>query len=269
LIIPGTPDSVLWRHPPQPAELRDNEVHVWRAALDVPADRLARLRTTLRPDERLRAGRYHFDRDRDRFTAARGILRELLATYLRTTPAAINFRYGSAGKPALDGAQSDSRLKFNISHSHGTGLFAFARNRELGVDVELMREEFIGQGIAEHYFSAREVAELIALDPGTRTSGFFACWARKEAYIKATGLGLQTELHSFSVSLTPGAPATLISTDADRWSIQGLPPMDSFAGALVVEGRGCDLKFWEVNDSDAAGDGSVSPRAPIALTDDI
>ena len=201
------------------------------------------MRSSLSADEKSRADRFVFAGDRDRFVAARGILRELLGSYAGTAPAELKFDYGSQSKPELSPAHPP--IRFNLSHSHGLAVYAFARERHLGIDLELIQPEFAGDEIAERYFSAPELAELRALPPETRAEGFFLCWTRKEAYVKARGEGLQISLASFDVSLTPGKEERLRSDDALRWQLHSFQPAPQYVGALVAENRVSHLNQWE------------------------
>jgi 4'-phosphopantetheinyl transferase len=203
------------------------------------------LEGTLAEDERLRAGRFIFERDRNSFVAARGILRDLLGGYIGCRPETIAFVYGPRGKPALaNQSQSPSPLSFNLSHAHGLALIGIGREREIGVDVELIRPEFAGEEIAKRYFSPKEIDELGKLPAELRADGFFLCWTRKEAYIKAKGDGLHIPLESFDVSLTPGLPARLNSADQARWSLRSLAPEPDYAAAMVAEGYDWQLRQW-------------------------
>jgi 4'-phosphopantetheinyl transferase len=177
---------------------------------------------------------------------ARGILRELLAGYTGRQPTEIEFQYGAQGKPALRAEDSPApRICFNVSHSHGLSVYAFALDRRLGIDIELIRSDFGGTEIAERYFSPDEVAELNALPPQMRAKAFFLCWTRKEAYLKARGEGLQIPLASFSVSLTPGSREELRAQDRGRWELGAFDPGAGYAGALVAEGQQPSLRFYD------------------------
>jgi 4'-phosphopantetheinyl transferase len=246
-----------WASPPHPLVLEADAVHVWAAPLDPPAAAVGRNAALLAPDERTRAERFRFDRDRRRFTVARGVLRTLLGRYLATDPRAVAFRYESHGKPVLADAFAAHGIRFNVSHSGEMALFAFARGRELGVDVEEVRRMEDGLDIAERFFSQAEVAAFRALPDEIRDDAFFNCWTRKEAYIKAVGEGLSFPLHVFDVSLAPGEPARLLASrdpqQAERWSLRGLPdPAPGYRAALVVEGEGWDVACWRW-DAAAAG----------------
>ena len=125
----------------------------------------------------------------------------------------------------------------------------FASSMKLGIDIEKIRPQVAFEGIESRYFSPKERAELETLPLDLRPEGFFLCWTRKEAYVKARGEGLKVPLESFSVSLTPGKPAVLRSSDEERWSLYSLDPATGFVAALVVEGRGHRLQFWEWNEA--------------------
>jgi 4'-phosphopantetheinyl transferase len=181
--------------------------------------------------------------------AARGGLRDVLSRYTGTTPESLRFSYGGHGKPFLGDEGGGGLLRFNVSHSNGVALYAVAAGREVGVDIEHVREDFAGLDIAERFFSSREVAALRALPGAERPGAFFDCWTRKEAYIKARGEGLSCPLHLFSVSLTPGQPAALLCTDdepqeAARWSLVELFPGEGFRAALAVRGEVPSLSCW-------------------------
>lgn len=257
--------------------LAPGEVHIWRASQTVEPPVLSRLHALLDADEKARAERFVFGRDRDRFMVTHGILRQLLAAYIGCAPAEIGFEYGPQGKPSLnssrldrvktkpfdragtmlppadsfeshaaepppfDRANSRPRVRFNMSHSQGLAMFAFTLDRELGIDVEMIRSDFGGEDIAKRYFSRDEVAELMSLPPEMRAKAFFLCWSRKEAYIKARGQGLQIPLTSFSVSLTPGAPERLRADDASRWELHSFQPHENYAGALIAEAGGLSV----------------------------
>lgn len=234
-----------WAAPPPELRLQENEIHLWRASLDCEAAVLRRLEAVLAPEEASRAAKFVFARDRDHFIAARGILRELLGAYLHCAAAAVAIGYGEQGKPTLGGADFREPLHFNLSHAQGLAVYAFSFGREVGVDLESIRPDFATQDIAKRFFAPEEVEELESLPPGLRALGFFLCWTRKEAYIKARGEGLQIPLDSFRVSLTPGEPESLTSDDGARWSLRAFYPAEGFAGAVVGEGQDWKLRYWD------------------------
>lgn len=238
-----------WTSPPKKLTLRNDEVHVWRAALDVQASQVQSLRRTLTTDERARAVRFHFQKDREHFIVARGLLRAILGRYLAVEPSQLRFSYSLYGKPSLTRESGGGDLCFNLSHADGLALYAVTRGRQLGIDLECVRAELADKQVAERFFSPREVAELRTFSGSMLPQAFFNCWTRKEAYIKARGEGLSVPLNQFDVSLAPGEPAALLSSSCDdqafRWSLVALNPAAGYVAALAVEGHGWLLKCWQ------------------------
>jgi 4'-phosphopantetheinyl transferase len=235
-----------WRPAPTRPRLSREEVHVWRATLSRADDEVEALRALLSEDEADRAGRFHFQRDRTRFTVARATLRQILGSYLSLPPQLLRFEYNEFGKPTL----SDAPLSFNLSHAGDVALYAVARGREVGVDIEAVREGVGCEELAARFFSRGEAETLLALPPEARTRAFFDCWTRKEAYVKALGSGLSQPLDGFDVSLAPGEPAALLRSRADareaaRWTLRELSPGDGYAAAVAVEGGGWRLLCWD------------------------
>ena len=230
--------------------LPDDEVHLWRVDLAAVAAGEERWRPILSPDEQARASRFHFSRDRQSFTATRALLRTILASYVGREPAELVFNYSQKDKPSLssDGNQiTANQIAFNVSHSGEVSLMAFARGRQLGVDVEQARENFDPEALAQRFFLAHEQRQLAVLAPSEKFHGFFRCWTRKEAYIKATGTGLSHPLDQFDVSLRPGDDNALLATrpdpaEAARWSLRDLSSGEGYLAALCVQGHGWRLK---------------------------
>lgn len=239
--------SLEWCPPPKPLIMAQNEVHVWRASLDLRPSRLSSLQQVLSGDERQRAERFVAQKDRDAFVAARGLLRLILGRYLGLEPESLHFCYGSYGKPALAPEFNPERLCFNLSHSGKMALYAVALNGELGVDLERL-EVLNYEAIAQRFFSSQESATLLALPVNARREAFFNCWTRKEAFVKAQGRSIAL-LNQFEVSLAPKA-AALLSIDGNsqagtRWTLQALNPGFGYAAALAIAGRTWQIKCWQ------------------------
>jgi 4'-phosphopantetheinyl transferase len=204
----------------------------------------------LSDDERHRALCFHFEQNRNRYTARRGVLRLILGRYLGTEPGALKFCYGPQGKPRLAKSHASARLRFNVTHSHGLALYALALQREVGIDLERVCDRVEFERIAAAFFSARERAALTNVAARVRQRAFFACWTRKEAYLKARGDGLTLPLDQFDVSLAPGDPARLLAVrgkplEASRWMLQELSLGVDYVAALAVEGQGWRLASWD------------------------
>ena len=176
--------------------LPDGAIHLWRANLDLDAATIAGYRELLAPDELTRAGRYRRARDRDRFIVARGTLRVLLGRYLARDAAAIRFHYLCAcgrpdcplegRKPALDPASGGDWLHFNVSHAEGLALYAIARDRPVGVDLELYRVGLDPAELAPTVLAAQEWTALSALPPAEQRAQFFQYLDRQGSLSEGT-----------------------------------------------------------------------------------
>lgn len=237
-----------WQPAPERLILEPGWVHVFRLRLDLPVGALAGL---LSADERERAARYRFERDQIHFTCARGQLRQVLANYLQIDPREVQFCTNPHGKPALTGhsALHLPQLEFNLSHSGERGLLAVCETMAVGIDIELKRENLERDNIAQRFFAPAEVAALNALPAEQQFEAFFACWTRKEAYMKARGRGLSIPLESFEVSLAPDQPARLLKRDPEApnrpYTLLALNPGPGYAAAVAVEGQAAGLRLWD------------------------
>ena len=218
------------------------DVHLWPLVLDGTAIRQDHYEPLLSTDEAARAVRFHFARDRRRFVAGRGTLRMILARYKDVSRRELRFTYGSAGKPSLAAQLDGQGLEFNLSHCDHMGLLAVARHRVLGVDIERIRPARDLRALASRFFAPEEVTALESLPASLYAQAFFACWTRKEAFLKALGAGLTVPLDDFVVSVDPGKPARLLSTrwrprEADRWSLTDIVVGPDFRAALAIAGK--------------------------------
>lgn len=216
----------------------EEEVHIWRIALDRGAD-LGELTGILSADERKRVGRFRFERDRRRAIVRRAALRQILADYLKASPAELEFSCGPQGKPALVEKWAHAVWHFNLSFSHELALCAVAR-QPLGIDIEWRRPVENAALVAKHFFTPAEVqlqTEAADADPV-----FLTHWARKEALIKATGSGLSVPLNSFDVSAVSHVRHWQVTLpDAagrpSTWWICDLAPPPEYLAALATAFR--------------------------------
>lgn len=236
-----------WSPPPALAGFTtDHQVDIWRVRLDLPPSSVQLLEKSLSTDETNRAARFYFLADRNRYIISHGSLRKILALYLHCEPEQLRFSVNAYGKPSLD----QEGLEFNLSHSGDLALIGITRGRKIGVDVEKVRTGISAEIIGGHYFSKAEMAELQALATEQREAAFFLCWTRKEAYIKAQGMGLSLPLESFDVSLTPHQPPLLRATrpdttEAARWTLLSLEAGAGYEAAVAVEGQSLEFRLWD------------------------
>lgn len=222
-------------------------MRIWTAQLDaLESSELARLHRLLDETERIRAARFHFEQDRRRYVASHGLLRELLGDLLVTAPASIQFVHGARGKPAAAQPESKGRsLRFNLSHSAGSAMFAFAWDREVGIDLEstarLAPADEHLPALAARILSTREFDLWRALpDPAARRAAFLRAWTRKEAFAKATGAGIFDSLRDIEVILDIAAPAPSLTVArpadqaANGWVIHDVEAPEGFTAAVAI-----------------------------------
>lgn len=219
--------------------MQEDGVHVWQSALDVPAARLDALHTHLTPDEVARAERYRFVAPGRRFVAARGLLREILGAYLDVAPAELRFQQNAWGKPLL--AQPRDALQFNLAHTDDLLLVAVTADRAVGIDVERVRPVQNLDGLVARTFSPTERAAFHALPRSQRLEAFFATWTRKEAYMKARGLGFRLPLGAFDVTVAPDAPPQVLADWHSRGGRGGWMLCDIFIASGSRVSLGCKI----------------------------
>ncbi len=166
----------------------------------------------------------------------------ILTRYLEVAAPQLQFSYNAYGKPSLAPPYATSGLMFNLAHSGEFALYALAYRRQVGVDIEQVRSTVEYEQLAGQIFSSAEQQSWQQIPADQRLLAFFNGWTRKEAFIKAQGLGLSLPLAEFTVTLAPGEAAPLVSTDyalaeAGRWSLQALPAPPNYVGAVVAEGQ--------------------------------
>lgn len=233
-------------------DLTEKEVHIWFVSFNQSVSQFQKLSKILSQDERMRTERFHFEKDKKRFIMSRGILRMFLGFYLNIEPIRVQFFYGKNGKPAIAN-HSNRIIHFNMSSSDGLALYAFTRDCEIGVDIERIRDIHEMDRIAECFFSVRENTSFQALPKSKKKEGFFNCWTRKEAFIKAIGDGLAFPLAKFDVELVPGKEARLLSIKgnskaASQWFLQKLKPSPGFIAAVAVPGQDWRFHCWQMLD---------------------
>ena len=231
---------------PAPASLAlpTDEIHVFRLELDLPPEVIARLGGLLSEEEAAQAARFHFARDRVRFTARRAQLRTLVARYVGGAGADVRFASGPHGKPLLEGPHGAPRFQLSVARSDRLAVVAVTSDDELGVDLERVRTLPDALPVARRFFSEEERRHLESLAPHRLDAAFFSYWTRKEAMVKSMGLGLHQPLDSFTLSV-PGSlvPERVVVEGSDRtsrltsrWLLPVPSPDTSFLAALATAG---------------------------------
>jgi 4'-phosphopantetheinyl transferase len=227
-----------WFYPPELLRLLPEHVHIWRMSTDIHEKHFFYLQGVLSEDEQRRAAKFHFDRDRVRYTVARGCLRMICAYYSDSPPEAFRFVHNKYGKPRLDGTLGN--INFNLSHSHKIIVYGFAYGREIGIDVEEIDTSKDSGRLLDHVFSESEKRDYMNIPETKKLEAFYTCWSRKEAYIKARGKGLSIPLDSFSVTVDPDEIPRLISADPESetsgWFMNDIKVAPGYSSSVVVSG---------------------------------
>jgi len=237
---------MAWLQAPSALNLPDDTIHIWRMNLDVSCSHRQAYYELLNSAERKRAARYRFAEPRNRFIVARAELRQLIGRYINRAPDTITFDKNAWGKPALAECV-DAHLEFNIAHSGDLALYAFSRNRIVGVDVEFIHPIEDVDHLVTNFFSVYEQQTFGQIPKEMQLQAFFNGWTRKEAYIKGQGKGLSIPLDSFDVTLLPGEPAALLADRTDetavqRWKLMDIKAGNGYTAALAVETGGVALR---------------------------
>ena len=230
----GSPRRAL-THLPRRIALPDPAVEAWLLRLDVSALHLQQCALLMSRDEHARAARFHFQRDRSRYTVARAMLRVLLGNHLGLPPAALALSQAANGKPCL--ADPPVPVRFNLAHSGDIAIYAICRDGEPGVDVEQLDRTVAYDRLAQKFFSARELAELQRIPVASRKFAFLSCWTRKEAVVKATGDGLRTPLCEVEVTVAPDAQPRLLripNGNAADWTLYALDAGSTCTATLAL-----------------------------------
>lgn len=233
--------------------LADDEAQVWVASLEKEPGVVTRFSALLSADEQERTGRFYFDRDRKRYAVGRGLLRMLLGAYLALPPGQIAFRYGTYGKPALDGTVDGRTLQFNLAHSNELAVFIFCWDRPVGIDVEHVRPMPDEADLAERFFSPAESALVASLAGEQRRETFFKLWTCKEAYLKTGGAGLANSLSAVEFAFDPAGAARIQAIHGDRkraaaWRMHLFTPARDYQAACACEGDPGRLVFRQTDD---------------------
>jgi 4'-phosphopantetheinyl transferase len=234
-----------------PYTLGESQAHVWIADLVKQGQNF--LRGFLSPSEKIRADKFHFQKDRDSYEKAKGILRFLLGRYLNLPPANIQISITNLGKPYVSELVNGQALSFNLSHSGGVAVYAFALDHPVGIDVEVIRPIPDLDQLAARFFTENERNSLQAIEPGARTKPFLQYWTRKEAYLKAIGLGLSISPEEVDVAslLIPSPQLTTfhpqIKSDQNTWSLMDFYPTSESVAAVVVDSSVTQVKLQSLS----------------------
>lgn len=241
--------SSVWVATPADLEISCSHIDVWHCTLDIAADQINELRKYLSRQERHRADQFLFADKRNQFVCTRARLRQCLALGSGLPADEIEIKTDASGKPYLAGQARSTDIHFNISHTNGLALIAITRAQPVGIDVESVAQNVQHTRLAENYFSTREKNAIASLPPEQVPAAFFACWTRKEAVLKAVGVGFAHGLDSFDAATAPEVAQCQVELQSDdglvnTWHIETLPCETGFAGALAYQKKVIGIRYW-------------------------
>lgn len=231
-------------------EINSGEIHIWSSAAAKDKHRLKEFSNFLSKDEVVRANKFRFEKDRSVYITAKYLLRNLLGNYLNLDPKELIFDYNEYDKPVY---LNSADLNFNVSHSGNRIIIGFAKNLEIGADIEKIKADFDVLELAKNFFSKEEIKALTAMDENERFRAFYRCWTRKEAFIKAVGEGLSYPLDSFSVTMEDDLRAQFVKIDGIQeskmdWFLHSFVPEEGYISAFAINGTAQNIEFFNANE---------------------
>jgi 4'-phosphopantetheinyl transferase len=227
--------STDWVTPPIDLALSDSAVDIWLISLTQPGASYASLADLLSASEQERAARFKFDEHQRRFVVAHAAVRSILSQYLKRAPESLQFVNSANGKPSLAAELAGSEMQFNLSHSFEMALLGVTHRRQIGVDIELIKEDYAFDEVAARFFTPKELAAFRALPVHLQRRAFFKCWTSKEAFLKAKGTGLSGKLDEVEITVA-GDERVRINASVPGWGLTEINPGNNYEAALVVEG---------------------------------
>ncbi|MFQ5660531.1 MAG: 4'-phosphopantetheinyl transferase family protein [Gammaproteobacteria bacterium] len=239
-----------WKNPPSDLELSRGFVDIWRTKLDLPKQEIAAYLSLLSPDEVKRASCFKVKRKYREYVITRGLLRRVLGDTLRADPKGFLFEYAEHEKPFLKEDWGGGAVSFNVSHSHNQAVIAVTLDRTIGIDIEKIRQNVDFNKLANRFFSVKEFKSLKRFQEQHLPRAFFACWTRKEAFVKALGDGISFGLSEFSVSVDPDEENVTLSThwdpgEARKWTLVNIKTDTDYIAACAFEGGKFEIRYWE------------------------
>ena len=237
---------VKWTDKFQGDLFENNHAHVWRASVDYSESKVNKVIGFLSRDEVERANRFYFERDRMQFIVRRGILKQIIANYLAIDPKNLLFEYNRFGKPFLITDSLKHDLRFNMSHSKNMAIYCIGYQKDVGIDIEYIQEDFEFHQIIDRFFSLNEKKHIQKITIDKRREAFFRIWTRKEAVLKALGKGVSFPLQKVNVPYDRSSFTIRINSIGNQcketsWYVQDLFPANNYIASIAIEGSGSGL----------------------------
>ncbi len=233
--------------------LENNELHIWRTKISENIKYLDNYWTFLSSDEKIKANSFYFSKDRSRYIISRAILRKLLESYLGSIKYDdISFEQTEYGRPYLSNSININNIKFNLSHSGDTVVYAFIKNINIGIDIELINRDLIIDDIIEQCCSVQEKIKLQKLSCKLKYNFFYKLWVLKESLVKAMGLGLSFDLREVSVDFSKDEFITvtnIINNNKLYWTLSFFSAYNGYYSAFAAKKKIRKVLFFNFDRS--------------------
>ena len=219
------------------------DVQLWSIDINVASHEPEALLSLLSDDELKRAERFRFEKHRHRWIAGRAMLRTILSAMTRRSPESLAFEYDEHAKPYLPYSSGHERIHFNLTHSSDLALLAVTSVGPVGIDVERIKPLSNIDAVVSRFFSPTERDAFCGVTGDIdRLKAFYACWTRKEAYLKALGCGISEPTDKFDVTFLSNSEPEIIANDGDNdaardWLLFDLKVTPGYVGALAIRSK--------------------------------
>lgn len=222
---------------------------VWRIELIASEERYQYLYGLLDANEQKRANAFIRDDDRHQWVVAHGNMRLILAVYVGIKANNIPLVQKRGEKPFIE----DSMVKFNLSHTNGYALLAVTNSGEVGIDIELKRDNVRIERTSRSTFSVTERRDILEVEGAVRVERFYNCWTRKEAFIKAIGLGFSYDTKSFTLTVKEDETPKMVSFDhqeydPEHWTLLSFVPYPNTKAALAFAFTLTAINYMDVGE---------------------
>ena len=240
---------MTWDKPPVDLTLDGVYIDVWRSRMDLPESEIRKFHETLSQQEQERAEKFTFPDKFEEYVVTRGLLRTALSHVLEQSPDAFSFEYTTEKKPYLAKKFDGQCVSFNVSHSNGQSLVAISLDRNIGIDIEKIRNDVEHEKLAKRFFSLAEYEALKQYE-GDTAQAFFAAWTRKEAFVKAVGKGIAFGLNEFDVNIDPNEAPQMLTTrwnpdEVSKWYMSSIPTEADYIATVVADAGEFQLRLWQ------------------------
>ncbi|HEY9116150.1 MAG TPA: 4'-phosphopantetheinyl transferase superfamily protein [Bacteroidales bacterium] len=161
--------------------LPEDEIHVFIYNLEQFSTKTEYFQSILSLREVGNSYRYYSETDRQRYILRYGIYRLVLSKYFNISPSELILQTTENGKPFIE----KSPISFSFSSNGEYCAIAIGKNQQIGIDIELLKDDSEYRQMAKMFFSVAEFDFLENISDEKLPEAFLKIWTAKEAFIKA------------------------------------------------------------------------------------